>query len=167
MRILIEWNIKIRILILNILVSMQRNIWLNKEIGKYDKEWCHLIVSPGIEPGYIVFPSHKNNAYNLVKAYCYLCGKRKFLAVRQVGLMTHRKCRVDRPFPVTWLGNVWEPFPPPPAVQARSRLFNPCFPGLKSDTVMLSHGPVISCFGSHSSTPSSMTTSPLQFKIGA
>jgi hypothetical protein len=73
-----------------------------------------LTVSPGIEPGHIVFPSHKNNVYNLVKAYCYLCGKRKFPAVRRVSLMTHRKCRVDRPFPVTWLGNVWEPFPPPP-----------------------------------------------------
>jgi hypothetical protein len=42
----------------------------------------------------------------------------KFLAVRRVGLMTHHEYRVDRPFPVTWLGNVWEPFGPPPAVQA-------------------------------------------------
>ncbi len=25
------------------------------------------VVSPGIEPGYIVFPSHKNNVNNLVK----------------------------------------------------------------------------------------------------
>jgi hypothetical protein len=58
-------------------------------------------VLPGIEPGYIVFPSHKNNVYMFSKAYCYLCGKRKFLAVRRVGLMTHREYRVDRPFPVT------------------------------------------------------------------
>jgi hypothetical protein len=29
------------------------------------KYWSHLVVtvSPGIEPGYIVFPSHKNNVY--------------------------------------------------------------------------------------------------------
>ncbi len=37
-----------------------------------------LPVSQGIEPGYIVFPSHKNNVYNLVKVYCYLCGKENF-----------------------------------------------------------------------------------------
>jgi hypothetical protein len=87
-------------------------------------------VSPGIEPGYIVFPSHKNNVYMFSKAYCYLCGKRKFLAVRRVGLMTHGKYQVDRPFPVTWLDNVWEPTPPPPCSTGLSRLFNPCFPGL-------------------------------------
>jgi hypothetical protein len=62
---------------------------------------CDIIVSPGIEPGYIVFPSHKNNVYMFSKVYCYLSGKRKFLAVRRVGLMTHREYRVDRPFPVT------------------------------------------------------------------
>jgi hypothetical protein len=39
--------------------------------------------------------------YRFSKAYCYLCGKRKFLAVRRVGLMTHREYQVDRPFPVT------------------------------------------------------------------
>ncbi len=39
--------------------------------------------------------------YIFSKAYCYLCGKRKFLAVRQVGLVTHHECRVDRPLPVT------------------------------------------------------------------
>jgi hypothetical protein len=33
-------------------------------------------VSPGIEPGYIVLPGHKNNVYNLVKAYCYYVGKK-------------------------------------------------------------------------------------------
>ncbi len=72
-----------------------------------------LFVSPGIEPGYIVFPSHKNNVYMFSKMYCYLCGKRKFLAVRRVSLMTHREYRVDSPFQVTWLDNVWEPIPPP------------------------------------------------------
>jgi hypothetical protein len=70
--------------------------------------------------------------------------------------MTHREYRVDRPFPVTRLGNVWEPIPPPHST-GLSRLFNPRFPGLNSDTVMLSHKLVISSSGSHSSTSSSMT----------
>ncbi len=30
-----------------------------------------------------------------------------------LSVMTPRECRVDHPFPVTWLGNVWEPSPPP------------------------------------------------------
>jgi hypothetical protein len=40
-----------------------------------------------------------------------------------------------------------------------SRLFNPRFPGLNSDTVTLSHELVISSSGSYSSTSSSTTTS--------
>jgi hypothetical protein len=51
--------------------------------------------------------------YIFSKGVLLFVWKRKFLAVRQVGLMTHREYRVDHPFPVTWLGNVWEPFPPP------------------------------------------------------
>jgi hypothetical protein len=43
----------------------------------------------------------------LSKVYCYSVLERKFLAVRRVGLMTRREYRVDRPFPVTWLDNVW------------------------------------------------------------
>ncbi len=39
-------------------------------------------------------------------------------SVPGLGLMTHHEYRVDRPFPVTCLGDVWEPFHPPPAVQA-------------------------------------------------
>ncbi len=95
--------------------------------------------------------------YIFSKAYCYLYGKEKFLAVRRVGLMTRHDCRIDRPFPVTWLGNVWEPTPP--RSTGLSRLFNPCFPGLKSDTVMLSCSSVTSYCGSHSSTSSATTTS--------
>ncbi len=34
-------------------------------------------------------------------------------SVPGLGLMTHREYWVDCPFPVTWLGNVWEPSPPP------------------------------------------------------
>jgi hypothetical protein len=49
---------------------------------------------------------------------------------------------------------------PPPCSTGLSRLFNTCFPVLKSDTVMLSDGPVTSHCGSHSSTSSSTTTSP-------
>jgi hypothetical protein len=49
--------------------------------------------------------------------------------------------------------------PPPPRSTGLSRLFNPRFPGLNSDTVTLSHGFVISSFGSQSSTSSSTTTS--------
>ncbi len=47
---------------------------------------------------------------------------------------------------------------PPPRSTGLSRLFNPCFPGLNSDTVTLSLELVIISFGSHSSTSSSTTT---------
>ncbi len=59
------------------------------------------IVSPVAVSAIFVFPSHKNNVYMLSKVYCYFVWERKFLAVRRVGLMTHREYRVDRPFPVT------------------------------------------------------------------
>ncbi len=59
--------------------------------------------------------------------------KRKEISGIAPGLsvMTLRECCVDRPFSVTWLGNVWEPplLLPPPAGQVKG-LFNPCFPGL-------------------------------------
>jgi hypothetical protein len=45
-----------------------------------------------------------------------------------LGVMTLRKCRVDRPLPVTWLGNGWE-LPPLHSGQVKG-LFNPCFSGL-------------------------------------
>ncbi len=70
-----------------------------------------LPVSPVVVSSIFVFPSHKNNAYMLSKVYCYFVLERTFLAVRRVSLMTRR---VDRPFPVTWLDNVWEPTTPPP-----------------------------------------------------
>ncbi len=35
-----------------------------------------------------------------------------------LSVMTIRECHVDCPFPVMWLGNVWEPSPPP-AVQVK------------------------------------------------
>jgi hypothetical protein len=59
------------------------------------------IVLPVVVSAIIVFPSHKNNVYMSSKVYCYFVWERKFLAVRRVGLMTHREYRVDRPFPVT------------------------------------------------------------------
>ncbi len=47
--------------------------------------------------GYIRLPqSQKQCIYVLL-----FCVGKKFLAVRRVGLMTHREYRVDRPFPVT------------------------------------------------------------------
>jgi hypothetical protein len=58
-------------------------------------------VSPVVVSAIFVFPSHKNNAYMLSKVYCYFVWKRKLLAVRRVGLMTHHEYSVDRPFPVT------------------------------------------------------------------
>jgi hypothetical protein len=59
-------------------------------------------VSPGIEPGYIVFPSQNNNDILCSSSVLQIHVETgKFLAVRRVGLMTHHECRVDRLFPVT------------------------------------------------------------------
>jgi hypothetical protein len=41
-------------------------------------------VSPGIEPGYIVFPSHKNNVQLLLGVLLPCEKENKFLAVRRV-----------------------------------------------------------------------------------
>jgi hypothetical protein len=35
--------------------------WDFLDFGRFEAETLGLGVSPGIEPGYIVFPSHKNN----------------------------------------------------------------------------------------------------------
>jgi hypothetical protein len=61
-----------------------------------------LSVSPRIEPGYIVFPSHKNNVLLLLDVLLP-CEKGKEISsgAPGLGVMTHRKCRVDRLFPVT------------------------------------------------------------------
>jgi hypothetical protein len=69
-------------------------------------EYATRNVSPGTASGYIVFPSRKNSVFIFSKVYCYLRRKKKFVAVRRVGLMTHHEYRVDRLFPVTWLDNV-------------------------------------------------------------
>jgi hypothetical protein len=50
-------------------------------------------------------------------------------SVPGLSMMTHRECRVGRPFPVMWLDNVWEPAPPPHRT-GQSQLFNPRFQGL-------------------------------------
>ncbi len=60
-------------------------------------------------------PQSQKQCVIFSKVYCYSCGKRKFVVVRRVGLMTRHEYRVDRPFPVTWLSNVWETTPPPPS----------------------------------------------------
>ncbi len=118
-----------------------------------------LTVLPVVVSAIFVFPSHKNNPFMLSKVYCYFVWERKFLAVRRVGLMTHHEYRVNRPLPVTWLGNVWEPTPPPPCSMGLSRLFNPCFLGLK---IRHRYAVTQRCDwhgGSHPSTSSSTTTS--------
>jgi hypothetical protein len=61
-----------------------------------------ITVSPGIEPGYVVFPRQNNNDILCSSSVLQInVGNENFLAVRLVGLMTHHECRVDRPFPVT------------------------------------------------------------------
>ncbi len=50
--------------------------------------------------GYIRLPQSQKQFIYLSKVYCYFMWEKKFLAVRRVGLMTHREYRVDRPFPV-------------------------------------------------------------------
>jgi hypothetical protein len=65
-----------------------------------------LTVSPGIEPGYVVFPSHKNNVQFIVGRTATVWKKYEISSSAPgLSVMTHRKCRVDHPFPVTWLGN--------------------------------------------------------------
>jgi hypothetical protein len=60
-------------------------------------------VSPGIEPGYIVFPSHKNNVQFIIGRTATVWKIEKISSsVPGLGVMTHRECRVDRPFPVMW-----------------------------------------------------------------
>jgi hypothetical protein len=60
-------------------------------------------------------PQSQKTMYMFSKAYCYCMKHEKISSSAPgLGLMTHREYRVDRPFPVMWLGNVWEPFPPPP-----------------------------------------------------
>ncbi len=51
--------------------------------------------------GYIRLTQSQKQCIYLSKVYCYFVWEKKFLAVRRVGLMTHRESRVDRPFPVT------------------------------------------------------------------
>ncbi len=73
--------------------------------------------------------------------------------------MTLRECRVDWPFPVTWLANVWEPVPPSPAVQDKANYLTFAFRAYRADTVTLSYGLVIGSPASHSSSTSSPLTS--------
>ncbi len=95
------------------------------------------------------------------RAYCKPVWELEIFSSAPGRLDDHHECRVDRPFPDTWLGNVWEPSPP--AVQACADYLTLIFRA--SDTFMLSHRPVTSHCGSHSSTSSSTTTSPhLQFQ---
>jgi hypothetical protein len=57
-------------------------------------------VSPGIEPGYILFPSQKIILYSFIWRTA-IVWKIREISSNALGLsvMTPRKCRVDRPFP--------------------------------------------------------------------
>jgi hypothetical protein len=69
--------------------------------------------------------------YSLLLGILLTCEKIKKICSSAPGqsVMTLRECRVDCPFPVAWLGKVWEPVPPHST--GLSRLFNPHFPNLK------------------------------------
>ncbi len=89
-------------------------------------ELSTVAVSPGIEPGGIVFPSQNNNIV------LYLFGVLQTMWELEIFSSAPSRlwwpiaiCRVDRLFPVTWLGNVWEPAPPPHCSMGMDRLFNP------------------------------------------
>ncbi len=77
----------------------------------------------------------------------------KFVAVRQVGLMTPRECRIEHPFPYQVTGVGWEPGPPAgigtgSPISTDFLALNPQY--LKT----LSYGLVIGSTGSHSSSSS-------------
>ncbi len=57
-------------------------------------------------------------AVNMVASSSSVKNKKISSSAPGLSVMTPCECCVDRLFPVTWLGNVWESFPPPPAVQA-------------------------------------------------
>jgi hypothetical protein len=78
--------------------------------------WSH--VSSGIEPGRL--SQSQIIMYSLLLVVLLSCEKLKTSrSAPGLSKMTHRECRVDCPFPVTWLGNVWEPASPP-AVQVKA-----------------------------------------------
>ncbi len=62
----------------------------------------------------------------------------KFLAVRQVSVMTLREWRVDHPFPYHVI-RCWVRTSPLPTVWALSRLFKPCFLRLNPQTPKRCH----------------------------
>jgi hypothetical protein len=62
----------------------------------------------------VFFPRHKNFIVENIWLTAVTCKIWTFLAVRQVDLMTHDKCRVDHPFTDHMIGVGWEPSPPPP-----------------------------------------------------
>jgi hypothetical protein len=64
-------------------------------------------VSPGIEPGGIVFPSRNINIFIYLFGILQAMWKLDiFSSAAESALMTHCECHVDRPFSVMWLGDV-------------------------------------------------------------
>ncbi len=70
------------------------------------------IVSPGIEPGYIRLPQSKIIMYIFHWNTAIVWKNWKFLAVRRVwAWWPFASVMSTVRFPITWLGNVWEPAP--------------------------------------------------------
>ncbi len=63
----------------------------------------------------------------------------KFVAVHRVGMMTHRECCVDHPFPYHVTGVGWELSPPPAGRGTLGRLFKLAFWCLSLSTPKLCH----------------------------
>ncbi len=74
---------------------------------------CRLIVSPGMDPGYLSSSPAQNN----IVQYCVLKIRllnMTFVALHRVGQMIYRECCIDRLFLYHVTGAGWEPSPPPP-----------------------------------------------------
>ncbi len=101
-----------------------------------------LLVSLGIEPGGIVFPSQNNNI--ILQSFCVLrtMWELEIFSSRPGRLCwpITSECHVDCPFPVMWLGNVWEPAPSPrpTAVWAWTAYLTP-LPGLNPQIPLHCH----------------------------
>ncbi len=119
-----------------------------------------VVVSLGIDPGYICLPQSKIIMYSFIGVLLSCEKNWKFLAVRRVwAWWLFASVVLTVCFPITELGNVWEPAPP--RSTGLSHLFNPHCLGLTLRLWKLSQGLVISMPGFPSSTPSSTSpTSP-------
>ncbi len=80
-------------------------------------------------------PQSKIIMYSFYLAYCYHVKHKKILAVHRVwAWWLFGRFVLTVRFPITWLGNAWEPVPPP-TVQAWAAYLSPSFQAYPSDTV--------------------------------